>query len=228
MVDLESLQGGDKHPPLAEGEQRGRLSLDHRIEVITVLLLSLATLAATWGGFQGSRWSGEQTDLYNQATAARTESIRLNVVANQLELIDLETFNVYAGAVAAENTALAEFHRQRFRPDFTPAFEAWMALDPLNNSDAPPSPFLMPQYQLPEQLASEAESEKSATFFQQGTEAAEYGDAYILTTVFLGISLFFLGISAQLDYLPARIALIAFGAVMLGFSAYKLIALPNA
>lgn len=227
MGEAENQQVNEEHPPAAAARRR-RLSRAHQIEVLTVLLLSLASLAATWSGFQGSSWNGEQTELYTQAATARTESSRLNVVATQLELVDLETFNVYAVAVASGDTALADFHRRRFRPDFKPAFEAWIALDPLNNPDAPPSPFLMPEYQLPELLASEAKAEESATYFQQGTDAGENGDAYILTTVFLGIALFFLGISAQIDFLPARLTLIVFGAAMLAFSAYKLVTLPIA
>ncbi len=135
-------------PPDAELVRRTRLSRDHRIEVVAVVLLSLASLAATWSGLQSSRWNGQQTQLYSQAAAARTESARLNVIANHLELIDLESFNVYAVAVASDNAALAQFHESRFRPDFRPAFDAWIALDPLNNPDAPPSPFLMPEYQI--------------------------------------------------------------------------------
>ena len=40
------------------------------------------------------------------------------------------------------------FYRKRFRPEFRPAFEAWVATRPRTNRDAPLSPFAMPQYKL--------------------------------------------------------------------------------
>ncbi len=205
-----------------------QLSRPHQIEVLTVVLLSLASFVATWSGFQGSRWNAGQTERYSQASAARTESTKLALLANQLESIDLETFNVYAVAVANGNTALADFHARRFRPDFQAAFDAWMALDPLTNPNAPPSPFLMPDYRLPELVMSETKSEEAATLFEQGTNAAANADAYILTTVFLAIVLFFLGVSARIDLLPARLVMIGVGAAMLAFSIVRVLLLPRA
>jgi len=205
-----------------------QLSREHRIEVLTVILLSFTSLVATWSGFQSSRWNAEQTQLYSLATAARTESTRLSVLATQLEILDLEMFNVYAVAIASGNDQLAEFHRQRFRPDFLPAFEAWDTLDPFMNPAAPASPFLMPEYQLPESRASEVKAEDAAQAAARALEAATNSDAYILTTVFLGIVLFFLGISARLDLLAGRMTLIAFGVAILAFSLYRLLSLPRA
>jgi hypothetical protein len=62
--------------------------------------------------------------------------------------IDGELFSQWLNAFEAHKTALARFYRKRFREEFVPAFEAWMAHDPLNNAKAPPSPFALPDYRL--------------------------------------------------------------------------------
>jgi hypothetical protein len=38
----------------------------------------------------------------------------------------------------------------RFRPEFRPAFEAWLTTAPFNNPNAPPGPLYMPQYAISE------------------------------------------------------------------------------
>jgi hypothetical protein len=57
-------------------------------------------------------------------------------------------FENYIDALIDGDEELAEFYRTRFRDEFEPAFDAWIALDPLENPDAPPSPLGMPEYQL--------------------------------------------------------------------------------
>lgn len=60
--------------------ERGAYALD----LATVVLLSVATLATSWGTYQATRWSGEQAGRYAQANDRRTESARAaDLVAGQ-------------------------------------------------------------------------------------------------------------------------------------------------
>lgn len=61
-------------------------------------------------------------------------------------LVDVVVFANWLEAVSIENQPLADFYRSRFREEFKPAFEAWVALDPLNNPETPSSPFAMTEY----------------------------------------------------------------------------------
>ena len=45
-------------------------------------------------------------------------------------------------------TELADFYFKRFREEFRPAVDAWVATRPLKNPNAPLTPFAMPQYKL--------------------------------------------------------------------------------
>jgi hypothetical protein len=51
--------------------------------------------------------------------------------------------------------------------------------------------------------------------YEEGTAAKEKDDKFILTTVFFAAVLFFSGISLRLDWRPLRIAILAFGTLML-------------
>jgi hypothetical protein len=52
------------------------------------------------------------------------------------------------------DTELAEFYRTRFSDAREPAYDAWMALDPQGNPDAPASPLAMAEYRLPQERES--------------------------------------------------------------------------
>ena len=68
----------------------------------------------------------------------------------------MATFTQWVNAYALKQTELADFYFKRFRTEFKPAVDAWIATRPLKNPDAPLTPFAMPQYQ----LAARAEAER--------------------------------------------------------------------
>ena len=51
---------------------------------------------------------------------------------------------------------LADFYFARFRAEFKPAVDAWVATRPLQNADAPLTPFAMPQYRVAAQAEARA------------------------------------------------------------------------
>ena len=59
---------------------------------------------------------------------------------NTLSIDDLNYFNGWLEARQAGNTQLAAIYRRRFRPEFVPAFRAWIAQRPFTNPRAIPGP----------------------------------------------------------------------------------------
>lgn len=195
-------------------------------EVIVTVVLAFATLATAWSGYQAARWGGEQSNSYSQAGALRTESTRASTKAGQQAQVDIGLFTNWINAFAAEDQELAVFYQDRFRDEFKPAFEAWLATDPVNNPDAPATPFSMPEYQL--SLAAEAdrlEMEAEATF-AEGTEANQTSDKYILNTVFLASVLFLGGIATRFKAMSARWVIIVFSLVILIYGLINLLTYP--
>jgi hypothetical protein len=185
---------------------------EKHFEVVATLLLALTALATAWSGYQASLWDGIQSSSYTRASAARTQASQLRTEANQYRLADLGVFERYVDATLEGSETIAEFYRQRFRPEFEVAFEAWEALDPLVNPEAPPSPLAMPEYQLEaDQQAAELEA-RAQQLFAEGEDANTNSDVYTLATLLFAAVLFFAAISERFDFTPVRVGLLALAA----------------
>ena len=186
---------------------------DALFEIVATVLLALATVATAWSGYQASRWNGEQATAFSRASAMRIESTRAAGLADSQTQIDVATFTQWVDAYAQDQTELADFYYKRFRPEFKPAMDAWIATRPLRNPDAPLTPFAMPEYEVAaraeaEQLEAEAEdwSAKARTNIQRATN-------YVLAVVLFAAVLFFAGMSAKLGSPRLRRVLLGFGVI---------------
>src|SRR3954447_7948016 len=94
------LTEGHQEPPKVDHTER-------LLELLAVLLLSLTTLATAWSGYQAARWSGEQSQLYAQASATRIRSQQQSTAAGQLRIDDLLYFNGWLDAYKSGNRQLA-------------------------------------------------------------------------------------------------------------------------
>ena len=184
------------------------------VEIVATVLLALATVATAWSGYEASRWNGEQAKAFSRGNAARIESTRASALADAQTQIDVATFTAWVDAYAQKQTQLADFYLKRFRAEFKPAVDAWIATRPLKNADAPLTPFAMPQYHLAardkaEELELEAETwaAKARTNVQRSTN-------YVLGVVLFAAALFFAGMSAKLRTQRLRRVLLLFGLVV--------------
>jgi len=195
-------------------------------EVIATLVLAFATLATAWSGYQSARWGGEQSTSYSQAGALRTESVRASNQAGQLTQIDIGLFTNWVNAYAVGEEDLVTFYENRFRDEFKPAFETWIAADPRNNQDAPSSPFALPEYRV--SLAEEsADLEQQAEeMFSHGEEANQISDNYILNTVILASVLFLSGIASRFKAMAARWVIIVISLAILVYGLFNIFTYP--
>jgi hypothetical protein len=178
------------------------------LDGVATVLLAVAGLATSWVGYQAARWSGVQAAHYTEANALRVESTRASTAAGQRQAIDVGLFTAWVAAYSNHNDRLDHFLRARFRPEFQPAFAAWLASDPRHNTDAAPSPFVLPEYRV--RLADSAVvlERQSGQAFAAAQAANQQSDLYVLDAVVLATVLFFAGISQQMRWRPARIALL--------------------
>ena len=191
-----------------------RTRADERLDIVATVLLALATVATAWSGYQASRWNGEQAKASGRTNAIRIEAARAQGLAQAQTEVDVATFSSWVDAYAHTDTLLADFYFKRFRKEFKPAVEAWIATRPLRNPEAPLTPFVMPQYKLQaraNETRLDAEAELSATAVRRDIQRSSN---YVLAVVLFAAALFFAGMSAKLPTPGLRRALLAFGLIV--------------
>ena len=134
-------------------------------EIFETAILTLATLATVWAGYQSGQWSGIQSSSNVESISLRIEAAELVNSAQQPQLVDVALFSNWVNAIAAKDQLRADFYAKRFRTEFKPAFDAWLATKPLANPDAPTSPFVMAEYKLAlrEQAAEKEQAAAAAS-----------------------------------------------------------------
>jgi hypothetical protein len=184
---------------------------DHRLELAATVLLAMAAVATAWSSYQSSRWHGQQAKAQSASIAARVESTRADGVANRQVQIDVALFTQWVDAYARDESELADFYRRRFREEFTPAFDAWIASKPLRNPDAPLSPFVLPEYKLAATADAATLEARAAAASQNVGKYIQRADNYVLAVVLFAASLFFAGISTRLHARGMRAAILGLG-----------------
>jgi hypothetical protein len=187
---------------------------DDRLDLLATVLLALATVATAWSGYQASRWNGEQAKAFSRASALRIESAKAADLANSQTQIDVATFIQWVDAYAQDDAELTDFYLRRFRVEFKPAVDAWIATRPLRNPDAPLTPFAMPDYRLEARDESERLDAEAEAFTATARTNVQRATNYVLGVVLFAAALFFAGMSARLATRRLRRILLVFGVVL--------------
>lgn len=163
-------------------------------ELVSALLLGVSALATAWSGYQAVRWSGRQAEKYSLADEERAAANRASQRSMHEQSIDLNLFTSWLGAYVEGHQELAEFYRARFRPEFRPAFDAWLSTKPRVNPSAPPSPFALPEYRLSSQEEAARLIKASGISTKDANDSNEQGDSYQLLTVIFATVMLLAGI----------------------------------
>ena len=194
-----------------EKPSRGRTAQ----EVLVTVLLVVAALGTSWSSYQATRWNGEQAKAASRTNAIRIDAARAQGLSQAQSQVDVATFIAWADADRRGEAAVAAFYADRFRAEFRPAFDAWMATRPLTNPGAPPTPFAMPQYQLASRQDAarlDAAAETSAAEVRRDLQIAS---DYVLTVVLYAVVLFFAGMSTKIASRRLRWVLAGAGSLVL-------------
>ena len=199
---------------------------ERRLEIFSTVLLALATVATAWSAYQSRQWTGEQSQGYSRATASRIAVNRFTALASRDVQIDVATFIQWVDARQQHRTNLARFYRARFRDEFKPAFAAWLAARPLEDPEAPGTPFETPEYRLKASAEAERLEARAAAASKGAGEANQRADNYMLAVVLFASSLFFAGISTKLGSVRARAAVLGLGWVLFLGAVIWILTLP--
>ena len=190
-------------------ESDGGSAVGRRTDVAATLLLALAAVATAWASYQSAGWRGEQAKAGGASIAARVESTRAAALANDQRSIDVALFTQWVDAYARDETELATFYRKRFRSEFLPAYDAWIATRPRRNPDAALSPFALPEYQLAAETDADALEARAAAKSLEVGRYIQRADNYVLTVVLFAVALFFAGMATRLPSRTSRITILS-------------------
>jgi hypothetical protein len=191
------------------------------VELLATVLLAAAAVATAWCSYQATRWNGEQAKAGAGASAARFQAARAADLANAQTQVDVATFSQWVNAYARDEQQLVDFYRARFRPEFVPAVDAWVATKPLQNADAPLTPFRMPQYKLAATADADRLDKRAEVLAGEARRDIQRASNYVLGVVLCAVALFFAGMSSKLTAPPTRVAMLVMGcAVFIGAIAW--------
>jgi hypothetical protein len=188
-------------------------------ELVAVILLSLVAVLTAWCGFQASKWGGDSSVAFNEASDARIDASNFESRARDARALDLAVYAQWVVAEAHGDQGLADYIEARFTPHFDAAFTAWQADGRVENG-----PFAREEYVPPGTKDAAAALADSDADFQTALDFNEKGDNYSLITVLFALVLFLSAIAQRgISVLASRIvlglaAVLALGGVVLLFT----------
>jgi Domain of unknown function (DUF4337) len=184
------------------------------VEVIATVLLALAAVATAWSSYQAASWNGEQAKASGAVNRTRIEAARAAGLANAQTEVDVATFTQWIDAYARRERVLANFYVRRFRNEFKPAVDAWIATRPRQNPDAPLTPFVMPEYRLAARTEAERLDRQAEALSAQVHRDIQRSTNYVLGVVLFAVALFFAAMCTKLGAPSLRVAALVLGALV--------------
>ena len=214
------LNESEKHT--AHGSQRTEL-----LEIIEAIVLAVVAVATAWSGYQAARWDGKQSILYGRASKLRIEAQGTAAYGTQVQLYNGLTVAEWLKAEAHGDTQLAAIFERRIYPELRPAFEAWKAMDPVHNPNAPAGPALLPEYRNAAGEEAKKRNQEASDLFDEGTEAREHADQYVRVTVTLATVLLLAALSQRFRTVPIRAGLLTLAFLVLLSPLWRIVTLPR-
>jgi hypothetical protein len=194
-------------------------------EPVTAILMAVATLASAWCSYQSSQWSGQSSGFAAEADALQRQAFGQFLASQQIQTVQIAAFMEAMNAQLRGDDKTLRFYTDRFSGSLKPAYEKWLALKPLENPAAPPSPFT-PELYVPafHQEIVDARAE-AARLAAQSKATGERAAGYLSNTVLLAMVLFFAGTASKFDQRHVRQSSLAFAIALFLYAFVRVIML---
>jgi hypothetical protein len=197
------------------------------VEILEGVLLAVVAIATALGGYQAARWDGRQAELYASSTSIRSQANQALTLGGQQRLLDVSTFNTWIEARSEGKRELAALFERRFSPEFKVAFDAWLALNPFSNREAPAGPSFMPEYANSLLERGARLNDRADRSFEEGSDARRSADEYIRTTVVLATVLFLLALSQRFRIRQMRIGILVLATGLVLYGLVTMLTFPH-
>jgi len=212
--------------PAKTDEERGQRIVD-RTEIVIAILLGMAAIMTAWSTFQSSQ-------LGAAVTAAYSEGIRLSDTASQAfndasatDIADEALFLEFAKASNAGDEGTADYiYSSLMSEDLAAAVDWWLEQP---DSAGYGTPFVEdnPAWSTVAYDDAAAIDADAQAKFDEATAKDELGSDFDVLSIIIAISLFLFGVASLVRQERIKIGLGAIGAVILVYSAIRLVQLGN-
>ena len=161
-------------------------------EIVTVFVLSITAVLTAWCGFEASKWGGEMSIAFSQASSARIQAGVADGTARDARQYDLTLYTQYVLAERSQDVGLADYIEARFTPEFRVAFDAWEA-----GGRSAQGPFVMAEYVPPGTTEAVEFTKRADAKFAEALVNNQRGDNYSLLTVLFALVLFLTAMSQR-------------------------------
>jgi hypothetical protein len=159
---------------MAEDPPQTRIS---RIQdIVGVFVLSITAVLTAWCGFESSKWGGEMSIAFSEASGARIQAASAENEARAAQQFDLSVYAQWVLAEGEGDTELAQYIQDRFQPWFAVAFD---------------------EYVPPGEVEAVELNERADAKFAEALESNQRGDNYSLLTVLFALVLFLTAMSQR-------------------------------
>lgn len=196
-------------------------------ELVAVVLISVTTILTAWTAFQASKWGGEMSINFSQASAARIDAARYESNANRQASVQVALFTQWLNAETSSNTDLADFLRDSFPEPLATATSDWVDERATDAQAAPQTPFDMPTYVQTDALRAADEQASAEQKSAQALTSNRNSDNYTVLTILFATVLFFAAVSNRVKKPLSSWTLIGVAVVVFMGSVTVLAALPK-
>ena len=196
-------------------------------ELVAVVLISVTTILTAWTAFQASKWGGEMSINFSQASAARIDAARYESNANRQASVQVALFTQWLNAETSSNTDLADFLLDSFPEPLATATSDWLDERTADDQAAPQTPFDMPTYVLTDARRAADEQASAEQKSAQALTSNRNSDNYTVLTILFATVLFFAAVSNRVKKPLSSWTLIGVAVIVFMGSVTVLAALPK-
>lgn len=212
--------------PVKADEERRQRTVD-RTEIVIAILLGIAAILTAWSTYQSSQLSAA-------VTAAYSEGIRLSDAASQAfndasatDIADEALFLEFAKASNAGDEATADYIYSSLMSEDLAAAVDWWLEQPESAGYGTPLVEDNPNWSTVAYDDAAAIDADAQAKFDEATTKDSLGGDFDVLSIIIAISLFLFGVASLVRQERIKIGLGAIGAVVLIYSAIRLVQLGN-
>jgi len=215
---------GDHDDQAAHKPSRRRVET---VEILEAILLAIVAIVTALSGYQAARWDGESAKEYATSSRLRTEAQSTALTANQTLIYNAGNFTAWLQAYDAGEKSLQDLLERRFTPEYKVAFDAWVAIDGMNDPSAPPGPRYMPEYEDPLTEKAAEQNKEASHAFDLGVDYRATGEHYVRITVVLAAVLFLIAIGQRFKIRGVRYSINIVAGIFLAYCLYLFAIYPH-